>query len=867
MVVKERKTTKPTKSTASKAALVPVSDKKVVTPRKKSAIAKEQNTKKSVSIPLEETREPKNGFVVITNNIQKRARVKKDETQVVSTSVLPKPAIRSPFRFPMLSEKTLVYTARVLGIFLIAIGTMLSVLSIPSMRDVQHAFLAAVISSDISTTTTTTATSNAVTVDETPKPNISVPSDTMTGITPITIIVPYATNVYLILEKVSTGKLFTLGNASPLDSNNWLYQLNTQNIVQGEYRFKVVVSNKYRTYDFTDPKVYQIIPTVFNTQNNQPTSSTTKTNIVSTTSVSTAGTSTIKFSLDQSNNPSEVIFSVAVERASKVSVSSRNVTSGIEYFVGYATQGGDGTWKLLWDTMKIPDGTYDFVVTAVVDSVVYESDKKRISIANSLESNYDTSLDYQLLKTDILLSVHTLGSLTGYESIDISTSPVEWVELYSVAKNDLSSHFLGRASKNSSTNWTFLWDTTQTPNGEYSIFARVKNNYGYTESDKTSVRILNPISSYNDDQKTTISSLQSASVEINQAVETNGSSKDYTETHVESIESFVSGIATDDTVRTNIQSLLLSYRNDLLLKLSALAKAKRAGDTAQLKSLESEIEILRINYIKKLPNSIENSELIERVSAYISQITVTLHDSTLQNEMILKERVGDGVSNDSDKDGVSDYDEVNLYNTNPFSADTDGDGFIDGTEISLGYNPLNASREALITYQSPIDSGTVREDLLTIDTLTTLTSDTPGELPKAFFSGKGLPNSFVTLYIYSTPIVITVKTDTDGNWNYIFDKELENGEHEVYVGITDNSGNVIAKSTPLPFVKTAEAYTRSDTVTASSRASELAPSFLNDSSMLLLGSLLIVSLGLVLMLLGLHVRSPRTVFQSLSTPV
>lgn len=855
MVVKEKKTTTPAKATAPKAAPIVVSDKKVVTPRKKGATAKEQNTKKSVSIPLKKTREPKNGFVVITNNIQKKTRVTKDETQTVSTSVLPKPAVRSPFRFPMLPEKAFAYTARVAGIFFITIGTILSVLNIPSMQNVQHAFLATVISSNVTTTTTTA--SNTVTVNETPKPSISVPSDVMTGTTPVTISVPYATSVYLILETVRTGKLFTLGHASSLDPNNWLYQLNTQNITQGDYRLKVVISNAYTTYDFTDSKVYQIIPPPLNAQNKQTTSSTTETTTVSTTSVSTTGSSTIQFSLDQSTNPSEVIFSVAVEHASKVSVSSRNVASGIEYFVGYATQSGDGAWQLLWDTMKIPDGMYDFVVTAVVDSVIFESDKKRITIANTIESNLGTTLDYQLLKTDISLTVPTAGSLTGYESIDISTSPVALVELYSIAKNALSSHFLGLASKKSDTSWTFLWDTSQTPNGDYSIFARVKNDYGYTESDKTSVRVLNPISTYSDDQKTVISSLQSASSESNQS----------TETHNESVESFVSSLTTDDTLRANIQSLLLSFRNDLLVKLSALAKAKRASDTTQLKSLETEIEILRISYIKKLPESIESNELIERVSAYISQVTVTLHDLTLQNEMIIKDRVGDGVSNDSDKDGVSDYDEVNLYNTNPFSADTDGDGFIDGTEISLGYNPLNASREALITYQSPKDSGTVRDDLLTVDTLTTLTSDTPDESPKAFLSGKGLPNSFVTLYIFSTPIVITVKTDTDGNWNYIFDKELENGEHEVYVGITDNLGNVIAKSTPLPFVKSAEAYTRSDTVTASSRASELAPSFLSDSSMLLLGSLLIVSLGLVLMLLGLHARSPRTVFESISTPV
>lgn len=47
---------------------------------------------------------------------------------------------------------------------------------------------------------------------------------------------------------------------------------------------------------------------------------------------------------------------------------------------------------------------------------------------------------------------------------------------------------------------------------------------------------------------------------------------------------------------------------------------------------------------------------------------------------------------DSDKDGLSDYDEVRVYRTDAMNVDTDGDSFKDGDEVKNGYNPAGAGK-------------------------------------------------------------------------------------------------------------------------------------------------------------------------------
>lgn len=43
---------------------------------------------------------------------------------------------------------------------------------------------------------------------------------------------------------------------------------------------------------------------------------------------------------------------------------------------------------------------------------------------------------------------------------------------------------------------------------------------------------------------------------------------------------------------------------------------------------------------------------------------------------------------DTDSDGVTDGEELDIYHANPEKPDTDGDGYSDGNEIRNGYDPL-----------------------------------------------------------------------------------------------------------------------------------------------------------------------------------
>jgi len=162
---------------------------------------------------------------------------------------------------------------------------------------------------------------------------------------------------------------------------------------------------------------------------------------------------------------------------------------------------------------------------------------------------------------------------------------------------------------------------------------------------------------------------------------------------------------------------------------------------------------------------------------------------------------------DPDNDGLNNNEEYR-FGTNPKKPDSDHDGKVDAEEIQTGRDPLVASPDGTkdkMVPDNPQVSGQVKSELYQVTNVEAVPVAT-GTV-KMKITGKALPNTYVTIYIYSEPIVLIIKTDSDGNWSYVLDKPLEDGKHEVYVAVTDNTGKITAKSEPLVFVQSAQAAT------------------------------------------------------------
>lgn len=263
----------------------------------------------------------------------------------------------------------------------------------------------------------------------------------------------------------------------------------------------------------------------------------------------------------------------------------------------------------------------------------------------------------------------------------------------------------------------------------------------------------------------------------------------------------------------------------------------------------------------------------------VTERTQALIQNNKEEKKIFTERTGARVFVDSDNDELADYDEVNIYRTDPKSIDTDHDGVSDGDEIALRTNPrtktvpppfagatmteTSASAVSLRALENnPLISGMTDKKLLKVNEVivtgsaTSTLSSEPHErarVPRLTFNGTALPNSFVTLYIFSEPIVVMVKTNPLGEWSYTLDKELPDGSHQVISAITDGDGRVLSKSEPLPFVKVAEAVTLGN-VDLALPAVNKEPGFFSGISLYTFIALLIGVLGLGFLVIGVIVR-------------
>lgn len=142
---------------------------------------------------------------------------------------------------------------------------------------------------------------------------------------------------------------------------------------------------------------------------------------------------------------------------------------------------------------------------------------------------------------------------------------------------------------------------------------------------------------------------------------------------------------------------------------------------------------------------------------------------------------------DTDSDGLSDYIEKNVYFTDMNNISTVGDSRTDVTKLLLGLDPLS---------ESPLEFKyeDIRANSSATELIELKVSDIRLINGKIGIRGTGLPNSLTTIYIFDIGLVITIPTDANGNWEYFLAKEVVDGRYDVYLGILNTEGSVVAKS-------------------------------------------------------------------------
>tara|TARA_B100002051_G_C16745815_1_gene647531 strand:- start:2652 stop:5219 length:2568 start_codon:yes stop_codon:yes gene_type:complete len=458
--------------------------------------------------------------------------------------------------------------------------------------------------------------------------------------------------------------------------------------------------------------------------------------------------------------------------------------------------------------------------------------------------------------SEISINLKKVSELSDDQTIlipvDVS-GDFRYLELYARPLTGLREQFVGLAYKRDS-KWQFAISKASLPAGEYEVEARSKlSSIEYKsnqiiisiEKEERITELVETDEQETEDQEKLVDNVGYEPREFSDPLADDKSIADESELPKESTTIF----ETRKIIQKNSEEL-----NNLL---RAYGVAVQGGDETTINLAEAE---LRAAKQKMLNDSLKDSTLLSEIDGINQDLDTRveeLQQKVRDFETLRKEKSETNVSEDSDRDGISDFDEINLYKTDPHSADSDQDGFNDNVEILRGFDPNDSKPEASIMFESPKDTiGLVRDDVLQVTELSTVTTkDTDNSIPKLrpTFRGTALPNSFVTLYIFSSPTVVTVKTDEDGFFEFTFDKELEDGSHDVYVAVTDNTGSIIAQSDTFSFVKTAEAFTpiTEDQPTEAIVYEEI-ESPINALNMV--GGISVISFGIILLMLGVGLR-------------
>ena len=525
--------------------------------------------------------------------------------------------------------------------------------------------------------------------------------------------------------------------------------------------------------------------------NNPDTTTTDTSTTQSNTDISTTETSappdTNTMTVNSATIISPVSLAILRTRDNPLAAKTSTAVSGLKFIVHKSDEPADWVtpinatttdkinWTGNWNLADFKDGAYD--ITAVSGDI---KSKPVNVIVQKFSFKWLTPN-----KGDELSKKATLNSeINGIYGTD-NKNPINdmVVEFWQVGvASSYPPKYIGRAQKKpDSHEWFYEWNTIDSPLGDCRLEVRIGDStYSTTKgslykTDPLSVKVSNQISSVSSSGSSNSNTNQNSNTPPSVNSNTTNANKDVN-----------SAINSSVTLNQNANTA--------------------AGSNFNLNLAQDSLNI--------------NSSTDGAVSTQTDSDNDKLSD---EKEAQLGTNPN---SNDTDGDGLFDREEAEVHGTNPLNVDTDGDGYNDFEEIQSGHDPLkpptDAAASALLKskpVEEPKNSEKpISKELVVEKVEPKLPPETNVSVAEniTVLKGKGPANTILTLFIYSNdPIVVTVRTNENGEWIYELDKTLEDGEHEVYATITDDTGKIESTSSPMRFlVKQARAETipeRADT--------------------------------------------------------
>jgi|GEM_PF-6153028 len=398
-----------------------------------------------------------------------------------------------------------------------------------------------------------------------------------------------------------------------------------------------------------------------------------------------------------------------------------------------------------------------------------------------------------VLEVPKIISVRPLfaEAVSGDVEMIISTSRVKAITLYLLRDGARTPFYLGKAQPNTDrSKWRYVLHTRNIPNGKYSLGIAGIGVDGSIVKHRLSITVHNRL-----DTTATIKQKELLIQEIQKVAPSIQAANKETETKETTVkESLVgtveeysknlkseankSSTSTDEhQVENVLQHERQKLRETVKKESQAINESVRQGDRVHLEAAKERI-LQNIDLsLERIREAQNVSEADPRVAKRLREVRQSTRKRVENLEVVIREkekkiseRVDDKALKDFDHDGISDYDEVNIYGTDPTSPDSDNDGYTDGAEILGGFDPVNEVSETSIVYESPKESGTTRSDILAVHdvalknvsahddgskNVSVHNSGNKQQTQNIVFSGKGLPDSFVTLYIYSSRLSLS----------------------------------------------------------------------------------------------------------------